>query len=68
MHSSLTAVQHYMAGFESFREMVISNRAFSGTAVQEAVAGGQLGLPGLRQLLVQYQQQLANIKAVPATA
>lgn len=26
MHSSLTAVQHYVAGYEAFREMVVKNR------------------------------------------
>jgi hypothetical protein len=35
--------------------------------VQEAVDAGQLGLTGLRQLLLMYQQQLADISAIPRT-
>jgi hypothetical protein len=43
-------------------------RAFTSAAVQEAVASKQLGLTGLRQLLLMYQQQLADVRAIPSIA
>lgn len=68
MQASMTAVHHHITGYEAFRDMVVGNRAFSSTAVQEAVAAQQLDLQGLRQLLVAYQQQLADVRAIPAVA
>jgi len=68
MQASLTAVHQHITGYETFRDMVVGNRAFSSTAVQEAMAAQQLDLQGLRQLLVAYQQQLANVRAIPAVA
>jgi hypothetical protein len=46
---------------------LLPRRSFTSDAVQEAVDGGQLGLTGLRQLLLMYQQQLADISAIPHT-
>lgn len=43
-------------------------RAFTSGAVQEAVTSKQLGLTGLRQLVLMYQQQLADVRAIPGTA
>lgn len=43
-------------------------RALTSGAVQEAVASQQLGLTGLRQLVLMYQQQLADVRAIPGTA
>lgn len=41
-------------------------RSFSVEAVQAAVDEQQLGLQGLRALLLMYQQQLADVRAIPA--
>lgn len=42
-------------------------RAFTAAAVQQAVDAKQLGLAGLRQLLQMYEQQLADVTAIPST-
>jgi hypothetical protein len=47
---------------------MLLGRAFTAAAVQQAVDSKQLGLTGLRQLLLMYQQQLADVKAIPSTA
>lgn len=51
----------------SFVDGVSVCRAFTAAAVQQAVDSKQLGLTGLRQLLLIYQQQLADVKAIPST-
>jgi hypothetical protein len=48
--------------------VVIVCRAFTAAAVQQAVDAKQLGLTGLRQLLRMYEQQLADVNAIPSTA
>jgi hypothetical protein len=67
LQQGLAAVQHYVAGFEGVRDMVVANRSFSADAVRAAVEGGQMGLLGLRGLLVLHQQQLADVQHIPAT-
>jgi hypothetical protein len=65
LQHSLTAVEHYAAGLEPFRDMTVANRQFSRQAVEVAVAAGQLGLEGLRGLLLAYQQQLEDVQHIP---
>jgi hypothetical protein len=65
LQQSLTAVEHYVAGFEPFRDMAVANRQFSRQAVEAAVAAGKLGLEGLRGLLLAYQQQLEDVQNIP---
>ncbi|WIA37814.1 hypothetical protein OEZ86_014676 [Tetradesmus obliquus] len=65
LQQSLAAVEHYVAGFEPFREMTVANRQFSRQAVEAAVAAGQLGLEGLRGLLLAYQQQVEDVRNIP---
>eukprot|EP00775_Hariotina_reticulata_P007079 gene7079-7292_t len=53
------------ASLAAFRDMVVANRQFDEGAIKKAVLAGALGLPGLKELLVGYRQQLQDVKALP---
>eukprot|EP00879_Flechtneria_rotunda_P011718 GHRR01012239.1.p1 GENE.GHRR01012239.1~~GHRR01012239.1.p1 ORF type:complete len:1535 (+),score=570.67 GHRR01012239.1:286-4605(+) len=67
LHQGLTRVEHFKAGFDIFRDMVVANRQFGRQALEEAVSDGLLDLQGLRGLLLGFQQQLQDVKNIPAT-
>lgn len=66
LQQSLTDAEHCAAGFELFRDMVVGNRQFSCEGIQQAVQAGELGLEGIRGLLVAYQQQQADVEHIPS--
>lgn len=66
LHRSLTAAEHCAAGFESFRDMVVANRQFNSEQLRQLVQAGEMGLEGLRGLLMSYQQQLADVQHIPS--
>jgi len=53
------------ASLAAYRDMVVANRQFDESAIKKAVASGELGLQGLRELVVGYRQQLQDVKALP---
>lgn len=67
LQQRLTAVQRFAGGLSALRDTAVASRAFNGDAVAQAVAARSLGLLDLRALLQQYQQQLADVLALPAT-
>lgn len=66
LQQSLIAAEHCAAGFELFKDMIASNRQFSSKQLQEAVQAGQIGLEGLRTLLLTYKQQLSDVEHIPS--
>lgn len=66
LQQSLTAAEHCAAGFELFKDMVSSNWHFSSKQLQEAVQAEQIGLDGLRTLLLTSEQQLSDVEHIPS--
>lgn len=60
------AADQYLAGFEPFRRMVLVNRQLSQEVLMNEVAAGKRGLEDFKADLRKYQQQLEDVRSIPA--